>query len=149
MLPALISRVTCDDVASDGAELRRRAHGAARALAGVRRVAVDEPDPVHRLCWLLGAELAGAAALVVDPDWSRRDEVLADAAPEVVVSGAPEPGDPVARRGDERTWFYLPTTSGSSGAPKVLVRSRRSWSESFRALDVPLGPDDAVLVPAR
>ncbi|MCA1281027.1 MULTISPECIES: class I adenylate-forming enzyme family protein [unclassified Saccharopolyspora] len=147
MLPALISRVTCGDVASDGAELRRRAHGAARALAGVRRVAVDEPDPVHRLCWLLGAELAGAAALVVDPDWSRRDEVLADAAPEVVVSGAPEPGDPVARRGDERTWFYLPTTSGSSGVPKVLVRSRRSWSESFRALDVPLGPDDAVLVP--
>ena len=123
MFPVLISRVTCDDVTWDGAELRRRVHGAARELAGASRVAVDEPDPVHRLGWVLGAELAGAAALVVDPDWSRRDEVLADAAPDVVVSGAPEPGEPVAPRGDERTWFYLPTTSGSSGSPKVLVLS--------------------------
>src|SRR5690606_39718734 len=43
--------------------------------------------------------------------------------------------------------FYLPTTSGSSGTPKVLVRSRGSWLRSFDALDIGIGPHDRVLVP--
>lgn len=47
----------------------------------------------------------------------------------------------------ELTHFYLPTTSGSSGSPKVLIRSRRSWSRSFAALDLPLAARDRVLVP--
>lgn len=49
--------------------------------------------------------------------------------------------------GSELTHFYLPTTSGTSGAPKVLIRSRRSWLRSFAALDLPLAARDRVLVP--
>ncbi|WP_165968020.1 AMP-binding protein [Saccharopolyspora elongata] len=47
----------------------------------------------------------------------------------------------------ERTHFYLPTTSGSSGSPKVLIRSRRSWLRSFAALGLPLSSSDRVLIP--
>ncbi|PKW14640.1 class I adenylate-forming enzyme family protein [Saccharopolyspora spinosa] len=49
--------------------------------------------------------------------------------------------------GSELTHFYLPTTSGSSGSPKVLIRSRRSWLRSFAALGLPLAARDRVLVP--
>ncbi|MCX2731124.1 AMP-binding protein [Saccharopolyspora sp. NFXS83] len=143
----LTAGVSSPGTALTGAEVLRRAHGAARRLDGVARVAVDEPDPVHRLCWLLGADLAGSATLIVDPEWSRPESVLADAKPGAIVSGAPPEAAPVAARGDERTHFYLPTTSGSSGAPKVLVRTRGSWLASFTALDVVLRRDDVVLVP--
>lgn len=143
----LTAAVHCAGTSRSGAEITARAHGAARQLSDVDRVAVGDPDPLHRLCWLLGADLAGAAALIVDPEWPRPDEVLAAAAPGRVVHGLPEPGDPVAPQGDELTWFYLPTTSGSSGTPKVLARSRRSWLRSFTALGVELGPRDSVLVP--
>jgi long-chain acyl-CoA synthetase len=128
--------------------LAARAHGAARELAarGVTqgsRVAVDGGDV---LAWLLGADLLGAAGLVVEPRWTARERaaILADALPDVVVGGDPAPGPPVTPRGDERTAFYLPTTSGSSGRPKVLVRSRASWRRSFEALGPLPGP---VLVP--
>ncbi|MBK1784690.1 acyl--CoA ligase [Prauserella sp. ASG 168] len=115
------------------------ANGAAVRLAslGVRegsRVAVDSADP---LPWLLGADLLGAATLVVEPSWrpAERAGVLADAAPEVMVTRTPEPSaERVEPRGDERTVFYLPTTSGSTGRPKVLSRTRGSWLRSFEAL---------------
>jgi long-chain acyl-CoA synthetase len=128
--------------------LSARMHGAARELAsrGVTegaRIAVDGGDV---LAWLLGADLLGAATLVVEPRWTARERaaILDDARPTVVVSGDPEPGLPVPPCGDERTPFYLPTTSGSSGRPKVLVRSRASWLRSFEALGPLPGP---VLVP--
>ncbi|MDT7703695.1 MAG: long-chain acyl-CoA synthetase [Pseudonocardiales bacterium] len=128
--------------------LAARAHGAARELAarGVTqgsRVAVDGGDV---LAWLLGADLLGAATLVVEPRWTPRERaaILDDARPDVVVGGDPEPGLPLPSSGDERTAFYLPTTSGSSGRPKVLVRSRASWLRSFEALGPLPGP---VLVP--
>jgi long-chain acyl-CoA synthetase len=110
------------------------------------RVAVEGgPDDV--LAWLLGADLLGAATLVVEPRWTARERaaVFADARPDVVVGGPP----PAERRsgsptGDGRSVFYLPTTSGSSGRPKVLARSRDSWRLSFAALGPVPGP---VLVP--
>ncbi|MBW0105705.1 AMP-binding protein [Pseudonocardia sp. KRD-291] len=135
-----------------------RAHGAAAALRGrgVRagdRVAVDArlppragradaADPEATLAWFLGADLLGAATLVVDPGWTPResDAVLADAAPAVVAEGVPAPGpevDPVT--GDDPL-FYLPTTSGSSGRPKVLARTRGSWRLGFDALGPVAGP---------
>ncbi|MCW0215493.1 MAG: AMP-binding protein [Pseudonocardia sp.] len=133
------------------AELAPRVHGAARELAarGVTegsRIAVDAREQGHVLAWLLGADLLGAATLVVEPRWTarERDAVLSDARPAVVVSGEPGTGAPVAARGDESTAFYLPTTSGSSGRPKVLVRSRASWLRSFEALGPLPGP---VLIP--
>ena len=126
-----------------------RAYGAARWLArrGIgegSRVALDVPDA---LPWFLGADLLGAAALVVEPSWTSRERaaVLADASPDLVVTGltAP-PGEPVDAAGTGETFFYLPTTSGSSGRPKVLVRTRDSWWRSFAALGPLPGP---VLVP--
>ena len=144
----LTAGVSCGADVLDGAEIMRRAQGAAGELAGVDRVAVDDPDPLHRLCWLLGADLAGAATLIVDPDWPRPQDVLDEAKPGRVVRGLPIPGEPPETpRDDELTWFYLPTTSGSSGTPKVLARSRKSWLRSFTALDAPLRDDDSALIP--
>lgn len=126
-----------------------RAAAAALADRGVRaggRVAV-EGDADDVLAWLLGAGLLGAATLVVEPRWTprEREAVFADARPDLVVGGAPGSGhwsgDPA---GDGATLFYLATTSGSSGPPKVLARSRDSWLRSFAAL----GPVPApVLIP--
>ncbi|MFF5985725.1 AMP-binding protein [Prauserella flavalba] len=127
------------------AELLAPVHGAAAALAARgtgegSRIAVDAPEP---LPWLLGADLLGAATLVLEPSWTpaERAAVLADAAPDVVVTEAPEPTTArVEPRGDDRTAFYLATTSGSSGTPKVLTRTRRSWLASFAALGPAPGP---------
>ncbi|AIJ22883.1 class I adenylate-forming enzyme family protein [Amycolatopsis methanolica] len=126
-----------------------RANGAARWLAGRgigegARVALDVPDV---LPWFLGTDLLGAASLVIEPVWTpaERAAVLADARPDLVVTAAaPPPAEPVERAGDGETFFYLPTTSGSSGSPKVLVRTRDSWLRSFAALGPLPGP---VLIP--
>jgi long-chain acyl-CoA synthetase len=139
--------VLCD--ADLPADLLARAHGAARDLAdrGVTRgsrVAVESGDV---LAWLLGADLLGAATVVLEPRWTSQDRaaVLADAQPDTVVTGSPGPTTAaVSPAGDDRTAFYLPTTSGSSGRPKVLVRSRVSWQRSFDALGPVPGP---VLIP--
>ncbi|WP_228713548.1 AMP-binding protein [Prauserella endophytica] len=127
------------------ADLLAPVHGAAAALAarGIgegARVAVDSVEP---LPWLLGADLLGAATLVLEPSWTpaERAAVLADAAPHAVVKGAPEPASALVEpRGDDRTAFYLATTSGSSGTPKVLSRTRVSWLRSFAALGPAPGP---------
>lgn len=123
-------------------ELIALTHGAAAELAtrGVgmgARVAVDSTDV---LPWLLGADLLGAATLVVEPSWTPRERaaVLADAVPDVVITGAPQPGRRAGTpAGDAGTAFYLPTTSGSGGSPKVLVRTRDSWLRSFAAMPLP------------
>ncbi|TVT16911.1 AMP-binding protein, partial [Amycolatopsis rhizosphaerae] len=130
-------------------ELLAQAHGAAMWLAerGITegsRIAVDSPDV---LPWFLGGDLLGAAVLVVEPGWSERERraVLTDAAPHLVVTGVP--GATTARvtpAGTGRTAFYLATTSGSSGHPKVLIRTRDSWLDSFAALGPLPGP---VLIP--
>ncbi|GAB3285383.1 long-chain fatty acid--CoA ligase [Parasphingorhabdus pacifica] len=137
-----------------GRELLARAYDAARRLPTGSRIAVDADDALTRLCWLLGADIAGCATLLIEPAWSasERRSVLADARPAMTV-GASWPSaavDTTGTRypvGDESTRFYLPTTSGSSGRPRVLVRSRRSWLRSFEAFDIGTGADDRVLVP--
>ncbi|AYG05460.1 long-chain fatty acid--CoA ligase [Gryllotalpicola protaetiae] len=49
---------------------------------------------------------------------------------------------------DDIAWATL--TSGSSGSPRIVLRSASSWAESFEAVAGYLGagPDDAVLLPA-
>ncbi|GAA4680262.1 hypothetical protein GCM10023215_12050 [Pseudonocardia yuanmonensis] len=141
------------------------AHGAAHGIAhaagqGPAHGAAQGPDV---LAWFLGADLLGAAALVVEPRWTVRERaaVLDDARPDLVVT-LPDPtgtgfagtgptstgtiateprvADRVPPAGDGRTPFYLPTTSGSSGRPTVLQRSRDSWLRSFAALGPVPGP---------
>ncbi len=135
-------------------ELLARAHGAARELAenGVpARIAVGpDTDALSRACWFLGADLLGAATLITEPTWTAREHgaVLGDALPDRFVEAMPRPtSHPVPPRGDEETHFYLPTTSGSSGRPRVMTRDRRSWLRSFDAFDIGLTARDAVLVP--
>ncbi|MFD2397969.1 AMP-binding protein [Prauserella oleivorans] len=129
--------------ATPPADLLATAHGAAAWLArqGVTegsRIAVDSPDV---LPWLLGADLLGAATLVTEPTWTHREReaVLQDAAPSLVVSGTPAPAGSVEPCGGD-PHFYLPTTSGSSGRPKVGIRTRASWLRSFAALGHVRGP---------
>lgn len=131
------------------------AHGAAEHLrqAGVcpgDRVAVDVDGALSRLSWLLGADLLAAASLVVDPSWSgrEREAVLTDVDAAAHVTEPPRPPEVGTEpAGDDETFFYLPTTSGSSGRPKVLVRTRASWRRSFEAFEIGTTPDDVVLVP--
>jgi len=74
------------------AELAARVEGAAAELArsGIgpgNRVAIEGGPPEAVLAWFLGADLRGAAALVMEPRWTERERaaVLADARPTVVV----------------------------------------------------------------
>ncbi|GAA4839066.1 hypothetical protein GCM10025787_19500 [Saccharopolyspora rosea] len=146
-----VSRVFHGERVLTGDELAAEARHAARLLPRGSRIALTGDDALARLCWFLGADLAGSAALLVEPSWADRERraVLADARPDASVevrrlAGSARPVEPV---GDESTPFYLPTTSGSSGRPRVLIRSRGSWLRSFALLDLGLRADDRVLVP--
>lgn len=157
MLPVLdrspASRVVHGGTALGPEELLARARSAARRVPPGSRVALDGGDALARLTHFLGADLAGCATLLTEPTWSERERaaVLADAAPHVLLDlddpGALPGHHHPAPVGGPDTPFYLATTSGSSGRPKVLVRSRRSWLRSFELLDLGLGPRDRVLVP--
>lgn len=150
------SRVSGARGALPGPRLLARAHSAAHDLSAAgahegARVAVGpDTDALTRVCWLLGADLLGAATLLVEPTWTKRERaaIIEDARPHVTVDGTPEsPPEPVAPQGTGDTHFYLATTSGSSGRPRVLIRTRRSWLHSFRAFDLGLRSRDSVLVP--
>ncbi|MHA6802654.1 AMP-binding protein [Salinifilum ghardaiensis] len=149
-LPADGGRATEHAPADWSARVRT---GATRLPAGVR-VGLTGTDAHARLCWFLAADLAGCATLVTDASWSRGelDAVCADARPAVFVPGdSPPPAEqdapPRGPVGDADTPFYLPTTSGSSGRPRVLARTRESWLRSYDAFDVGIGGEDRVLVP--
>ncbi len=79
---------------------------------------------------------AGEVPLVTDDRWSpeHRDAVIAATA--------------AVRTPPDAAWATL--TSGSSGSPRIVLRSAESWRASFppvaRLLDA--GPDDVVLLPA-
>jgi long-chain acyl-CoA synthetase len=149
----LVSAVQHNGTATEAQQLARRIDRAARRLPTGCRVAVLDGDALSRLCWFLAADTAGCAALLTDPNWSAEQlrAVLDDARPQATVDPATGrisafgPGHPPVD--GPSAHFYLPTTSGSSGTPKVLVRSRGSWLRSFDALDIGIGPHDRVLVP--
>ncbi|GAA0539174.1 hypothetical protein GCM10011581_06340 [Saccharopolyspora subtropica] len=167
MLP-ILGRVPASRIAHAGAELdapewHARVLRAARSLPTGARVALDGGTALERLIHFLAADLRGCATLLVETTWTprEREAVLADAAPHLLLDLAtraaadPQPcgwsglngWGAQAGCGDEFTAFYLPTTSGSSGRPKVLVRSRRSWLLSFQRLGVEIGSGDRVLIP--
>ncbi|MGN9844946.1 class I adenylate-forming enzyme family protein [Nonomuraea sp. H19] len=137
-------------------ELADALNGAARHLLGRGAgpgslVAVGVADPVALLIAVLAADLAGATPLVGDPSWDRTRwvrmggavDALVDAPlPYVkgpVVDRAPAPGD--------RAWACF--SSGSTGRPRAVVRTRASWTASFPHLSdlAGIGPGDVVLVP--
>ncbi|MCI2420301.1 AMP-binding protein [Saccharopolyspora sp. K220] len=156
MLPILgrspASRVAYAGTTLDAPELLARVHRAAQLMPPGSRVALDGGDALTRLIYFLGADLAGCATLLIEPTWTAHDRaaVLDDARPDLIITPDEQdfqPVQPISPTWDDRTPFYLPTTSGSSGSPKVLIRSRGSWLRSFAALGLALEPQDRVLIP--
>lgn len=122
------------------------------------------------LPFLIAADRLGAAVLVADPGWPVRERacVLADTAPDLVVhtgdptdaadgvtadgvaadgvaadGAAGDAGSGVvvgAGTGPATAPFLLPTTSGSTGTPTVLARTRTSWRIGFDVLGPLPGP---------
>ncbi|MHA7132595.1 class I adenylate-forming enzyme family protein [Oerskovia turbata] len=131
-------------------------------------VAISLSDPLDLLTALLAVDLAGATPLVCDHTWSRpqRAEVLRTIAPAGFVevplprgsaldaltplSPAPTGPDDVAHpapSAHDLAWAGF--SSGSTGRPRAVVRTRGSWTGSFEDAARLTGtrPEDAVLVP--
>ncbi|MFC4012070.1 class I adenylate-forming enzyme family protein [Nonomuraea purpurea] len=138
------------------AELDANAGGAARHLIGQgvgpgALVAIGVDDPVALLTAVLAADLAGATPLVGDPSWGRERWAQVVEAADVLVQ-APLPsreGPPVTPRALPGDHAWACFSSGSTGRPRAIVRTRASWTRSFRHLGelAGIGPDDVVLVP--
>ncbi|GHJ16566.1 acyl-CoA synthetase [Micromonospora sp. AKA38] len=138
--------IRVDDRALSWVELRRAAAAVADDLHGVRRVAVPATSSLETVVGVVGGLLAGAAVVPVPPDAGpvERDHVLRDSAAEVLLTtpGTPAvdgPAGPPAlpvdltRRSDSRhpepdaaTTALILYTSGTTGAPKGAVLSRRA-----------------------
>ncbi|MFI6815404.1 AMP-binding protein [Nonomuraea sp. NPDC050328] len=144
-------------------ELAARVQGAARtllatrdrrgSLGGSKVLAVTLADPVEVLVAALAADLAGVTPLLCDPSWdaARRERIL-EAVPVDGRLDAPlaeTPGAPIVPRPapDDRVWACF--SSGSTGRPRAVVRTRASWSGSFPHVDRLAGVTsaDTVLVP--
>ncbi|MFI7535376.1 class I adenylate-forming enzyme family protein [Streptosporangium sp. NPDC049376] len=141
------------------AGLARRTEAAAAALRsrGIGRgalTALSLADPAELLVAVLAADLAGATPLVCDHTWERerRERIMATVPAHVRVE-APLPSDPGPVPVDsgaspqDRAWACF--SSGSTGRPRAVVRTRASWTGSFPHLSAltGIGPGDVVLVP--
>ncbi|MCK2219417.1 acetyl-CoA C-acyltransferase [Actinomadura sp. ATCC 31491] len=128
---------------------------------GVRRgslVAIGLADPAALLTAVLAADLAGAVPLVGDPAWDRerwarmtgaaRPRLLVDTPlPAAAGPSAAGPALPYVPAGSDLAWACF--SSGSTGRPRAVVRTRASWTGSFPHLSALAGmsADDVVLVP--
>jgi len=101
-----------------------------------RLVPIREDAPGLVVERILAVRAAGAVPLVGDPRWSAAHwQSIVDAAE----AATPDP---------DIAWAAV--TSGSSGTPRIVLRTAASWSDSFPVIAGLLGagPDDAVALPA-
>jgi len=132
-------------------------HLAARGAGPGTLVTIGLADPVEQLVAVLAADLAGATPLLCDPAWSaERRARLAAAVPAGPHVAEPLPAAPPAEAGppaelaphpDDLAWANF--SSGSTGRPRAVIRTRASWLGSFPHLNAitGIGPGDVLLVP--
>lgn len=121
-------------------EWRPDAHGHGN---GTAVEVITERDPLRQLVSALAVRASGGIPLIVG---GGRSAGFSGAVVDYI-SGAPgTPPEPSAD--DAPAWATM--SSGSTGNPRVLVRSERSWSESFAAVTdlLRLTAADSVLLPA-
>ena len=153
-----LPRVTEDGLTAGRAELTERALGVARWIAGHgvgRGDVVAFPAPpttsavvAYAACWALGAV---AAPLHHRLSERERADLVARLQPALTLPERPpvgRPVDPVYVRGGDVA--VLLTTSGSSGAPKIVRHTHRALAYKARVMVAAhgLGADDTVLMPA-
>jgi len=114
----------------------------ALAAAGVEaggRVLVAQADPVDLLVEVIAADQLDAAAVLVDPSWPARAR---DSALRAATLAAEPYGSNAC---------LIVFTPGRTGAPRPVVRTRRSWITSFPTFSAltGVGADDTVLIPGR
>ncbi|QJW37208.1 class I adenylate-forming enzyme family protein [Cellulosimicrobium protaetiae] len=168
--PALRTPERSRTYAALAADVRAGAtHLAATGTRPGDLVAVSLPDPLDLLTAVLAADHLGATPLVCDAAWPRahRAEVLrtlaprtfvevplprgTGAVPDLVPGPAPQggagPGTGHAAAPDDLAWAGF--SSGSTGRPRAVVRTRASWAGSFDDVTrlLRLRPTDTVLVP--
>jgi long-chain acyl-CoA synthetase len=108
---------------------------------------ITNSEPIEQLIATVATRSANRIPLVMDHNW--RAEFVADLADYVAGSATPLGRAGVGpERGNEPAWATL--SSGSTGRPRVLIRSERSWSQSFSAVStlLELTESDCVLLPA-
>ncbi|WP_223691979.1 AMP-binding protein [Leifsonia poae] len=124
------------------AELTERVARASTALGSAagpalrgRIVPVNTADPTDAIATVLALRTVGALPLATDDRWSAGQH---DAVRRLAEAGA-HPG---------QAWATL--TSGSTGAPRVVLRTDESWTASHAPVAELLGltPDDALFLPA-
>ncbi|GAA2756600.1 class I adenylate-forming enzyme family protein [Actinopolymorpha rutila] len=120
------------------AERRAEALAAAGVAAG-HAVLCAEPDPADLLAGVLAADLLEAAAVVADADW-----------PDAVRKPATDAARALVDRHGSAVSLVV-FTSGSTGTPRPVARTRRSWTFSFPTFSAltGVGAHDTVLVPGR
>ncbi|MFF1634575.1 class I adenylate-forming enzyme family protein [Leifsonia sp. NPDC058248] len=99
-------------------------------------VPLIDSDPARLVAAVLRVRAAGGIPLVGDDRWTPQHW----AGIRRSVAHAP--------RRPELAWAAL--TSGSTGTPRIVVRTAESWSASFAAIDalLELRPDDVIYLPA-
>ena len=131
-----MTALLCGDTRLSATELRDRIDSAKSTDLPGRVVPIRHPDRVTALVTALAVHEAGGVPLVGDDRW---DDTYWAALRGRVEAAAPVPG---------MGWGTF--TSGSTGAPRMIVRTAASWAASYPGVErlTGLTEDDVVYLPS-